>query len=189
MQARCAVTLLVLIGAGCATRDERSGSADTPRTTSDTAGAHAERWVVDAGGIGRVRTGMSLAQLSTLLGTTVRASYQYNESCDYVRPAGLPPGVSLMVLSDTVRRVDVDSAGVLTTEGAGVGDTESSVLQLYRGRVRVEPHKYTGPKGHYLIVASRGDSLRRIIFETDGEHVQNFRAGSSPAVDYVEGCS
>lgn len=87
-----------------------------------------------------------------------------------------------------IERVDVDSAGVLTAEGAGVGDAEANVIALYRGRVSVQPHKYTGPRGHYLIVTSTGDTLHRIVFETDGQRVVNYRAGRRPAVDYVEGC-
>ncbi|MGQ0538137.1 MAG: hypothetical protein ACT4R6_04255 [Gemmatimonadaceae bacterium] len=51
------------------------------------------------------------------------------------------------------------------------------------------PHKYTGPTGHYVIVQTTGDTLHRLIFETDGSRVVRFRAGRSPAVDYVEGCS
>ena len=83
----------------------------------------------------------------------------------------------------------VRAGGVLTAEGAGVGDTETRVLALYRGRVRVEPHKYMGPEGHYLVVSVVDDSLAAIIFETDGKVVTMFRAGRRPAVEYVEGCA
>jgi hypothetical protein len=94
-----------------------------------------------------------------------------------------------MIIDDTVARVEVDSAGILTAEGAGVGDTESSVILLYQGRVDVEPHKYTGPQGHYLVVTPPNDTLHKIIFETDGERIVRYRAGRLPAVRFVEGCS
>ncbi len=94
-----------------------------------------------------------------------------------------------MVVKDTVVRVDVDTAGVLTGEGAGVGDPEERVVTLYAGRVTVQPHKYTGPEGHYLVVSIPPDTLLRIIFETDGRIVTRYRAGRRPAVDHVEGCS
>ena len=64
-----------------------------------------------------------------------------------------------------------------------------SVLAVYRGRVQVQPHKYTGPEGHYLVVTHPRDTLFLIIFETDGRHVTRFRAGRKPAVQYVEGCA
>jgi hypothetical protein len=100
-----------------------------------------------------------------------------------------------MVLRDSARgvlmveRVGVDSAGVLTAEGVGIGDPEVRVVELYSGRVSVQPHKYTGPTGHYVVVTSPRDSMYRIIFETDGQKVLRYRAGRRPAVDFVEGCS
>ena len=33
------------------------------------------------------------------------------------------------------------------------------------------------------------DSARRLIFETDGQRVVRYRAGITPAVEYVEGCA
>ena len=86
-------------------------------------------------------------------------------------------------------RVDVTKPGVRTREGAQVGDPEAAVLKLYEGRVAVTPHKYSGPQGHYLTVTTPGDSLHRIVFETDGATVQNYRVGRLPEVEWVEGCS
>lgn len=60
---------------------------------------------------------------------------------------------------------------------------------MYPGRVEVQPHKYTGPEGHYLSVSVPSDTLLRIIFETDGRVVTRYRAGRRPAVEYVEGRS
>ncbi|MGH7714182.1 MAG: hypothetical protein ACREOG_23075 [Gemmatimonadaceae bacterium] len=148
-----------------------------------------DRLVVRSDGIGAVRVGMSLREAGATLGEPLTASYADFEGCDYVYPTRLPAGVAFMVLDDTVARVDVDSAGVLTAEGAGVGDAEARILALYRGRVRVEPHYYMGPEGHYLVVNTEGDSLSAIIFETDGKRVTMFRAGRRPAVEYVEGCA
>jgi hypothetical protein len=96
--------------------------------------------------------------------------------------------VRFMLAHDTVVRIDVDSASVATAWGDRVGDAESAVLTRHRGRIRVEPHKYTGPEGHYLVVTAP-DSVHRLIFETDGQRVTRFRAGRRPYVDWVEGCA
>jgi hypothetical protein len=115
--------------------------------------------------------------------------------CAKSRAGVMPSGTSLMVIVRDlavaplqVERVDVDSSGVRTHEGAGVGDLETAVVEMYRGRVRVEPHKYTGPRGHYLVVENPRDTLHRIVFETDGQRVLRYHAGRRPAVDLVEGC-
>lgn len=148
-----------------------------------------DTWTVDAEGIGRVRTGIPVAALGETLGTEIRPEYDFNPSCTHVKPPGLPPGVALMIVDDTVARVEVTSGDVKTAEGAGIGDAESDVVTLYQGRVEVQPHKYTGPQGHYVVVTPPGDSLHRIIFETDGRKVLRYRAGRVPAVQYVEGCA
>jgi hypothetical protein len=88
-----------------------------------------------------------------------------------------------------VVRFDVESPGIRTVEGAGVGDLEADVVKLYGAGIEVSPHKYTGPEGHYLTVTPPGDTLHQIIFETDGQKVVHMRAGSRPAVEYVEGCA
>jgi hypothetical protein len=132
---------------------------------------------------------MPIAALGTVLGEPVRAKYDAGSRCTYVQPAALPKDVLVLVESDTVARIDVRGKGVLTAEGAGVGDSEASVLERYAGRVRTAPHKYTGPEGHYLIVSAPPDTAHLIIFETDGKTVGNYRAGRRSAVELVEGCS
>jgi hypothetical protein len=144
---------------------------------------------VDARGVGPVRIGMTLTELSAAAGETVQPAYQSSATCDHVEVKVLPKGIYIMVLNDSVARVDVEAAGILTSDGAGVGDLESRVLALYGARAQVQPHKYTGPTGHYIIVETPGDTLHRIIFETDGQKVERYRAGRRPGVDFVEGCA
>lgn len=92
-----------------------------------------------------------------------------------------------MVERGRIARVDVDTAGVRTAAGAGIGDTEDDIQRLYRGRVIVTPQKYG--EGHYLIVTPNpADSSYAIVFETSGGKVTRYRAGSRPQVEYVEGC-
>ena len=94
-----------------------------------------------------------------------------------------------MIENDSVARFDVQNSAIRTRDGAGVGDLEADVLRRYAGRITVSPHGYTGPDGHYLTVTPPGDTLHRIIFETDGQKVVHIRAGKRPAVDYIEGCA
>lgn len=160
----------------------------SPETGHQT-GAPAPAFRVTPHEVGPVQTGWTLAQLNAALGEQLRPAYEINPECDYLDPAALPDGIGLMVLQDTIVRIDVDTAGIPTAEGAVVGDTEDRVLELYRGRIEVQPHKYTGPEGHYLVVRWPADTLHLLIFETDGVKVLNYRAGRRPAVEYVEGCA
>ena len=189
--------LLLPLVAACARRD--ASAVDTARAaapappaataTPDSANLPATRWVVTPRGIGPILAGVSLAALDTVLSEHLRASYSAGSSCAYVHPAALPAGVLVMVERDTVVRVDVRTKDVRTVDSVGVGDSEASVLKRYEGRVRVTPHKYTGPAGHYLTVSAPPDTAHLLVFETDGKKVVNFRAGRRAAVELVEGCS
>jgi hypothetical protein len=176
---RTVLPMLVLLAA-CRGEDARHAAVDEPRGT---------RLAVSPDGVGPVKTGWTLDQLNAALGEQLHPTFEVNEVCDYLDPAALPPGIGLMILQDTIVRIDVDTTGIPTTEGAMVGDTEARILELYRGRVEVQPHKYTGPVGHYLVVRVPRDTLRLIIFETDGQKVLNYRAGFRPAVEFIEGCA
>jgi hypothetical protein len=194
MHPRLFLGAALLCVSACATKDSAADSskpaAATPAPATDTpATAPASDRVVSVDGIGKVKIGATAAELAAAIGETLPPPKVAEVSCRYMRPKLLVPGVGIMLVNDSVARIDVDSAGIATVEGAAVGDAESRVTELYRGRVTVSPHKYTGPTGHYLTVAPVGDSLRRIIFETDGQRVTKYRVGRKPAVEWVEGCS
>ena len=168
-------------GSAAATSDSALLAADTtPRIVSDPGS-----WRVTTRGIGPVVAGMSFDEAAPLLGVAPAAGTG-SEACAFVRPTRGPAGVSVMVRGGEVARVQVDSAGVRTAEGAGIGDSEGRIRELYRGRVTVGPHKYT--EGHYLTVKPDDESGFRLVFETDGRRVTRYRAGRLPEVEWVEGC-
>jgi hypothetical protein len=108
-------------------------------------------------------------------------------SCHYVHPSSFPPGARVMMVNDVIARIDIDSSGIRTTEGAQVGDPESRVFDLYDGHVASLPHKYL-KDGHNLVVWQTSNVTSRMIFETDGRKILRYRVGHPPAVDLVEGC-
>ncbi len=146
-------------------------------------------WTVSVQKAGPIRIGMTFSEVKRVL-KDPRASLEGPddvESCAYLQSATLPERhIGFMFEHGRVVRFDVSAAGILTSEGAGVGDSEAKVMRLYRNRVAVEPHFYD-PEGHYLIVNRTGDL--QLLFETDGDKVISFRAGTSAAVALVEGCS
>jgi hypothetical protein len=173
---RALLPALALLVAGC-TRDKAQSS-------SASANAPPSSVVATFDGVGRARIGSSAAQLREL-GPVPQAANA--SACRVVTLDSLPAGVHVMLVNDSVARVDVDSTSdVRTVDGAGVGDSEARIRQLY-AHVETQPHKYVA-NGHYLSVASPNDSTRRIVFETDGSVVKRYRVGRRPEVDYVEGC-
>jgi len=111
-----------------------------------------------------------------------------SEGCSYLAgTAGTRLHANVMLSNDTVVRFDILGRDMPTAEGARVGDTEDRIRQLYAGRTAEQPHKYL-PGGHYLVVTPAGESVERIVFETDGKVVTKYRAGRRPEVENVEGC-
>ena len=176
---------------GASTRDSgtaaelpKSPAADSGATTSPAPG---DAWTVTPAGIGPVRVGMSVDDLRRATEVTLPAGGL--ASCTYVRPSGAPPGVSVMLASGQVARIDVDSSGVRTDAGISVGDSAARIGQAYAGRVTTRPHKYVSG-GEYLIVkaASPADSTLRIVFESEGGRITRLRSGRAPEVEWVERC-
>ena len=184
-----------LVVMACAGGDENAGS-DSPAAkapaaadtnTAATVPTAPSTWSVSPSGIGAVRVGASLDQVKTVAGDV--AVPAGGGQCQYVRGGSLPSGVSVMLARNVVARVDVDSAGVTTAEGVGVGDADSRVNEAYAGRVTATPHKYV-QRARYLTVkgSSPADSAHRIVFEVEDGRVSRFRAGRVPEVEWVERC-
>jgi hypothetical protein len=139
-------------------------------------------------GLGQIQIGMNLDDAVNM--GLLNENPNMNPNCDFVFPAvgaGIPDGVSVMVVKGKVARIDVDTGAVTTDDGAKIGDSEDRLKSLYGEDLQVEPHKYN-PGWHYMTVL--GDSAsagKAIVFETDGKRVTMFRAGRLPEVKQVEG--
>lgn len=206
------LALGLLAAAGCAVKTEKSAgtsAADTsgavttaPQTPSPQSPAPAEArpvpvdtsglprtpdMTVTESGIGPVRAGMTVAQAARALGGGFGAPQGYTGGCGYAVLVKAPPGLAVMLENGRVARVEVRSGTTPTSAGARIGDSEARIQSLYAGRVTSTPHKYT-PGAHYLTVTPTDRSANRIVFETDGKVVTEFRSGALPAVEYVERC-
>jgi hypothetical protein len=142
-------------------------------------------------GVGAVRVGMTVAEASKAAGVSLVSSYQADSiECRYVNPRGMK-NIGMMVSRDRIVRIDMyGGSSIRTFKGAGIGDSEARIKSLYPGKIEVSQHHYN-PKGHYLTLVPKdaADRAYRIVFETDGRKVLNYRVGKLPDVEFVEGCS
>ena len=107
-------------------------------------------------GLGQIQVGMTLEDAVNM--GLLNENPNMNPRCDFVFPAvgaGIPEGVSAMIVKGKIARIDVDTGSITTEDGAKIGDTEERIRGIYGDELKVEPHKYI-EGGHYLTVM--GDS-------------------------------
>ena len=139
-------------------------------------------------GIGSLRIGTPVAALRRM-GATGEAYPDPEVDCSYWQTRRWP-GLMMMVSGGHVVRIETGDRRYRTASGARVGMTEAEIRRLYGPAMRVEPHPYTGPQGHYLVLRARGAPYGLIV-ETDpgtGRATQ-VRVGRWEAVQLIEGCS
>ena len=199
MRIRSILTAFLAATASCSVEERRPAASDTSRPETNATSARPDtaspstpkatttNWTVTPDGIGAIRAGMRVDELSRVAGD-VRAANASAE-CSYVHPSAAPHGVMIMLARGQVARVDVDSAGVMSDAGVAVGDSAARVTDAYAGRVTATPHKYV-PGGQYLTVrpVPPADSPHRMVFETENGRVTRFRSGRVPEVEWVERC-
>ena len=168
-----------------ANRTPPSPDSTRPAATVGASGGSSASTGVNFTGVAPLRIGMTAAEARQALG--MPASSAKSGECSYLDTKGRMHAFAMLV-RDTVARIDVRDNTLATDAGVRVGDAESRVRELYRGRVKTEPHKYV-QGGHYLIVTSPTDTTHQIVFETDGKRVTSFRVGRTPEVGWVEGCA
>lgn len=174
-----AIVATLLLSACSSNADTEGGSA--VQTTGP------EGWRITATGFGPLKVGQSVAEAAAAVGGSFAVAAGASPECSYAEWASAPEGVRVMLVNDTVARVDVTSTTVSTEQGAKVGDNEGRINSLYATKVLMMPHKYT--TGKYMVITQPEDTLHRIVFETDGQQVTQYRAGREPEVQWVEGCS
>jgi hypothetical protein len=145
----------------------------------------ASKYVVTFNSFGSLKIGMTVSKASKALGVRLLKEDDIG-GCYYVRPKRGFKDIGFMVNNGSIARIDVSERTYATDRGAMVGDSEARIKRLYKGQYKVSKHFYTD--GHNIEVKMKGGKFS-IIFETDGKRVTYIRAGRSPEIQLVEGCS
>lgn len=138
-------------------------------------------------GLTPARIGMALADLEAAAGPLRVPDNVEAQSCFYVSSAK-HPGVLYMMLDGTLQRIDVREGQVATDTGVRVGDPAQKVVEAYKGRVDVAPHKYDYESGAEYLTVFAPDKQRAVRFVTDGKNVTAIQSGNAEPVQFVEGC-
>jgi len=108
-------------------------------------------------------------------------------SCKEFEPAGQPTMI-VMTIDGRVARVSLYEKSPLKTDrGFTIGDREADIRKAYGPALKVEPHAYEGPEGHYLTVWTR-PGKRGVRYETNAKGRVNSIHAGGPQIEYIEGC-
>lgn len=184
--------LLALLAVGCADPDPADPASVTPATPEaatpppTAAPQGSDTWALGHRGAGPLRFGMPLSELRSHVQNPPDSATA--ASCTIVTLTEAPDSMMAMVDGNRLVRLDVIGGDTPTTAGVRIGDTEAAVRTAYPN-VRERVHKYVAEQRYLIAIPDApADTLHRILFETDGERVLRYRAGSFPAVEYVEVC-
>jgi hypothetical protein len=149
--------------------------------------------VVEPLGYGGVKMGMTLAQASSVFGPLridPTSTPDETGGCTFAFPVGRR-SPAFMLIDGKVERVDVRTRAIPARNGILVGDPVSKVYARFgRKHFVVSKHKYD-PNGTYIEVKPvlPAEQGHRLLFETSGGRVTQFRGGRLPAVRFIEGCA
>ncbi|MES2623875.1 MAG: hypothetical protein V4628_01230 [Pseudomonadota bacterium] len=138
--------------------------------------------VLTAQSYGDVQFGTPLEEIETKLQQLAEPKIPA-ESCSYVTFANYAD-IRFMVEDGVVTRADAGES-IANETGFSAGTNSADLLKA-NPQMKITPHKYE-PESRYLILATP-DGNNALVFEESGGLITKVRAGTEPAVEYVEGC-
>ena len=141
------------------------------------------------GGWGKVRIGMTQAQVAKSLGAPLRGEPIEDEKICVEKVSRRFPDMWFMFEEGKLTRISVgEKSRVTTPRGIGAGSTAAAVRKAYGSTLHAEWHKYLDRPAEYLTFWTV-PKKRGVVFETDRRRrVQTIHAGTQ-SVQYVEGCA
>lgn len=182
------------------------GTPDSEASPSASAGLTINS-EVGLSNIGPVVIGMTIEQLSQAAGVPLIRQPDFDvaiaeKKCAYMSPGTIPGYVpppnsgnksplAFMIVDGKLARVDVLGGEFKTRAGIKVGSTEQEVQTAFGNSSPLPPRAFIGPPYRYLTATPRqADKANfRLVFESDGAKVVQFRVGQLPQVEWKNGCS
>lgn len=141
--------------------------------------------------LGPIVVGMTLGEASAVSGVEFRENlWDGGTGCTTASPLD-GEGVWMILMGGRIAAIHVGPP-VVTVQGARYGTSETQILQIYGGdRVEMRDHPYGAPVWHMFEVSSPDPKLSafRLVFDTDGSVVTEFRAGWEEEALLAEGCA
>ena len=138
-------------------------------------------------GIDRVMFGMTVHDAQVAAGSRFTPVTPIG-NCYLVTPDDGQAGLTFWVVAGTVERVDVDTRTITTRSGAGIGNTEDRIHEMFGERIYTTP--LPDGSGNLLAYVPKdvADATYRVMFLTNGVQVIRLWAGRLPWAEELGGC-
>ena len=138
-------------------------------------------------GIDRIMFGMAIYDAQVAAGSRFTPVTTIGH-CYLVTPDDGQAGLTFWVVAGTVERVDVDTRTITTRSGAGIGDTEDRIREMFGERIHTTP--LPDGSGNLLAYIPKdvADATYRVMFLTNGVQVTRLWAGRLPWAEELGGC-
>ena len=138
-------------------------------------------------GIDRVMFGMTVHDAQVAAGSRFTPVTPIG-NCYLVTPDDGQAGLTFWVVAGTVERVDVDTRTITTRSGAGIGNTEDRIREMFGERIHTTP--LPDGSGNLLAYVPKdvADATYRVMFLTNGVQVIRLWAGRLPWAEELGGC-
>lgn len=149
--------------------------------------------------MGPIQIGMSVRDAEAAIGGSIIKETGYDGQCNYGSIYGDPDSPSLMIISEDdyswadsrIERIDVHGASE-TRSGIHIGSSTDDVYAAYGDAIVATPHPYDTSAGSFYLTyvpTDPSDADYRLVMETSGNVVTEFRIGYTGAAEQIEGCS
>ena len=138
-------------------------------------------------GIDRIMFGMTVHDAQVAAGSRFTPVTPIGH-CYLVTPDDGQAGLTFWVVAGTVERVDVDTRTITTRSGAGIGNTEDRIREMFGERIHTTP--LPDGSGNLLTYVPKdvADATYRVMFLTNGVQVIRLWAGRLPWAEELGGC-
>lgn len=199
-----ALALLVMLVAGACNGE---GTPDETATSAAPVQGLTANSPVKLTSVGPVVVGMTLDQIAAAARVDMTRQPDYDQAvaeknCAYVSPSTIPgyspppesgnkSPLAFMIVDGKLARIDILGGDFATDQGIKVGSAESAVTEAYGGGSPLPPRAFIGPPYRYLTASPRDaeDQGFKMVFESDGAKVVNYRVGKEPEVENRQGCT
>jgi hypothetical protein len=137
-------------------------------------------------GIDQVQFGMTAHAAQKAAGSRFTPVSPIGE-CYRATPDAAPDGITFWIVDGTVERVDIDTTEITTRSGAGIGDTEDRIREMFGERIVSSP--MPDGSGNLLAYVPRDESDKafRVMFVSDGSTIVRFWSGRLPWAEILIG--